>query len=113
MQPTEDIETAGTDDQHNAADPQSVNRARKKAARMRQRRVDFVRRMMDDPDGRLWVYDILSDAHIAGPTHTPGDPYSTAFKEGERNFANRVLADISEAAPDKYMVMINDGKNEK
>lgn len=98
---------------YDASDPKAVNAARKKASRLRKKRTDFVRAMMDRHEGRMWVYDYLVMGHVAEPTHTPGDPYATAYKEGERNVANRMLYDISEAAPDQYMVMMKEGREEK
>lgn len=96
-----------------AADPKVVNDARKRGARLRKKRIDFVKAMMGTHEGRMWTYDMLTMGHIAEPTHTPGDPYATAFKEGERNFANKILCDISEAAPEKYMLMMAEGRAEK
>lgn len=96
-----------------ANNPETVNAARKKASRIRQKRMNFVRQMMNDENGRLWMYDYLLMGHMAEPTHTPGDPYATAFKEGERNFANRMLYDINEACPEMYSRMLLDGRNEK
>lgn len=98
---------------YDAADPKSVNDTRKRAARLRKKRTDFVKAMMSQHQGRMWIYDLLTMGHIGEPTHTPGDPYSTAFKEGERNFANRILSDIGECSPEKYMVMMAEGRGEK
>lgn len=98
---------------YDADDPKAVNNARKRSARLRKKRTDFVRAMMDQHQGRMWIYDYLVMGHFAEPTHTPGDPYSTAFKEGERNLANRLLADINESAPDQYTVMMEEGRSEK
>lgn len=96
-----------------ASDPKAINTARKKEKRLRQKRINFVRRMMDDEDGRLWLHDYLIMGHMAAPTHTPGDPYSTAFKEGERNLVNRMLYDITESAPEMYMKLLIEGRTEK
>lgn len=101
------------DTPYDAADPKAVNNARKRSVRLRKKRTDFVRAMMDQHQGRMWIYDYLTLGHVAEPTHTPGDPYSTAFREGERNFANKMLQDISESAPDKYMLMMEEGRDEK
>lgn len=112
----EPLDSENFDDEHvpyDAGEPKTVNAARKKAARLRRKRTDFVRGMMDTHEGRMWAYDYLSMGHIAEPTHTPGDPYSTAFREGERNLANKMLSDISESAPEKYMVMMAEGRDEK
>jgi len=96
-----------------AGDVNAVTAARKKEVRLRQKRINFVREMMNSEEGRIWVYDILMMGHFSSPTHTPSDPYSTAFKEGERNIANKILYDINEAAPELYMKMLIEGRAEK
>lgn len=95
------------------SDPKTVNASRKKAARLKQKRANFVRRMMDDEEGRMWMYDKLVMGHLMEPTFTPNDPHATSFKEGERNFANSMLADINEYAPDRFMQMMTEGRTEK
>lgn len=99
--------------QFDASDDKTVSNARKKMARVKQKRAAFIREMMNTENGRLWVYDILVMGHIAGPVHTPGDPYATAYKDGERNIANKILFDINEFAPEMYMQMLKDGRSEK
>lgn len=109
-----DVEIYEEDDKpFDAADPAVINAARKRAARIRKKRLDFVTAMMSMTEGRLWIYDLLVMCHVAETTHTPGDPYSTAFREGERNVALKILSDISEASPEKYMLMMTEGKSEK
>lgn len=110
---TEEIEDFVEEAAYDAADPRTVNSARKRDARLRMKRINFVRQMMNCEEGRLWVYDLLIMGHMAEPVHTPGDPYATAFKDGERNLANKILYDINEGAPEMYMKMLTDGKAEK
>lgn len=98
---------------YDASDPVAVNRERKKAARIRRDRLEFVKAMMDLPQGRAWVNDLLVACHMWSPSFTPGDPHATSFKEGERNAASRILADIMAAAPDQYITMVREGKTQK
>jgi hypothetical protein len=42
-------------------------------------------------EGERVLNDIIKSAHVLEPTFTP-DPYETAFREGERNVALRILA---------------------
>lgn len=98
---------------YDASDGKTINNARKKGARLRQKRLMFVREMMKAPFGRLWVYDMLVMGHLTEPTFTPGDSHATAFKEGERNFVNKIIYDIMEAAPETYAQMLEEGRNEK
>ena len=101
------------DEAYDAADPEAVNKARKRAVRLHKKRVDFVKAMMDMHEGRMWLFDVLNMCHMAENTHTPGDTHTTAFKNGERNIGLKILADISEANPDRYMLMLTEGKDEK
>ena len=82
---------------YDAADPKTVNSARKREVRLRQKRLNFVRRMMEDEEGRLWIADLLAQGHHSQPTHVKGDPFSSAFQEGERNIINKILYDLTEA----------------
>lgn len=111
---TEEVEEFSENEfSYDAADPKVINNARKKETRLRLKRINFVREMMASENGRIWAYDLLTMGHMAEPVHTPGDPYATAFKDGERNIANRILYDINEAAPELYMKMLVEGRTEK
>lgn len=98
---------------YDADDPKAVNNARKRAARLRKKRTDFVRAMMDQHEGRMWIYDILCMCHAAENTEVLGHPHATSFRNGERNIGLRITADISESAPDQWMTMMTEGKSEK
>lgn len=96
-----------------AADPKAVNSARKKAVRIRKKRLNFVKTMMNDPEGRLWVYDLIVNCHTFGNPLVLCDPYATHFNIGMANVGKMVLADINEAAPEKYMQMMREGQTER
>lgn len=95
---------------YDTSDPVQVNAERKKSARLRRARLEMVKALMDIPAGRLWFYDHLEFCHMWSPSFVMGDPHATSFKEGERNIGNRLLADIMDAAPEKYVVMVQEGK---
>lgn len=64
-----------------------------------------VEQIVARPDGRRVLWRILE---IAGPnriSHTPGDPYSTAFNEGKRSIANEILLMIFDADQNAYARM--------
>lgn len=107
IEETDDVQS------YDAADPKIVNDTRKKSARLRKKRTDFVKAMMDTHEGRMWAYEILCMCHIAENTEVLGHPHATSFRNGERNIGLKLLADISEAAPEKYMVMMVEGRGEK
>lgn len=93
---------------YDTADPAQVNAARKKDARHRRSRLDVVAGLMDLKEGRAWAHGFLDSAHIWTPSFVQGDPYATAFKEGERNMGLRFLADIMASAPARYVAMIEE-----
>lgn len=98
---------------YDTSDPKQVNTARKKAARVRREQREVVRELMSTTQGRAWLYQKLEECHIWTPSFVPADPYSTAFKEGERNIGARLLADIMDAAPDQYVAMVKEAKEPK
>lgn len=93
------------------ADPKAVNRARKKAARTRADRLRFVEAAMGTEEGRAWYFDLLNRCRVFNQPFTDGDPHKTSFKCGELNIGNQVLADILDAAPDKFVTMNTEGRN--
>lgn len=93
---------------YDSSDPAQVNKARKEAARRLRSHLEVVRTIMSTKQGRAWMYDKLSEAHIWTPSFAPGDQFVTAYKEGERNAGLKLLGDIQAAAPDQYIAMVNE-----
>ncbi len=54
-------------------------------------RSDF-RATFADLRARRVLYKILEWGHVYQPSHVAGDPHGTAFRDGERNLALRILA---------------------
>lgn len=94
---------------YDTSDPQQVNEKRKKGARTRADRLEFVKAAMQHPQGRAWFYDKMIECHILNRSFDP-DPYMHAFKAGEVNIGMRILDDVQTAAPDKYILMIQENK---
>ena len=100
------------EEQFDTSDPQQVNKAKKRAARTRADRLEFVNAAMQHEQGRAWFYDILVFCKVfQGPFCD--DPYRTAFLCGEQNIGIRILDDIQTAAPDKYLQMIAENKRNR
>lgn len=106
------LETAQAPDpeSYDSADPAQVNQARRKAGRRRAARLQFVKAMMDVAEGRAWIYGHLERCHIFATPFMQGDPHATSFRCGEHNIGLRLLADIMDAAPDEYVLMVKEGK---
>jgi hypothetical protein len=89
----------------NLADAGQVRKRNKKLTARDELRKRFIARLLSDRDGREWMYEKLTSCHIWAPCHVPGDPYSTAFQDGERNAGLRLLADIP---PDALALMLTE-----
>lgn len=64
-------------------------------------------RVMSDPAGREYLYDLLASLHIYSTSFST-DPLIMAFNEGQRNVGIRLTADLVEAAPDMYLQMLKE-----
>lgn len=98
------------DESYDTSDKEQVNKARKKSARTRADRLEFVKAALEHEQGRAWFYDILLVCHVFKNSFDQ-DPYITAFKSGEQNIGLRILDDIQTANPDKYIIMISENKS--
>lgn len=94
---------------YNTAEPEQVNKARKRESRNRATRLQFVEAAMTTEQGRAWFYDILVRCKTIS-TPFSHDPYDTAFKCGMQNIGLMILDDIQTAAPSDYMKMITENK---
>lgn len=70
--------------------------------RRRQSVADF-RAVVATPEGRRFVWELLSPAFLASFT---GDPLTTAYNEGRRGVANELLARLNDHAPDALVAML-------
>lgn len=98
------------EESYNTSDPQQVNKARKKAARTRADRLQFVEAAMQHEQGRAWFYDILVRCHVFNRSFDQ-DPYVHAYKAGEVNIGLQILDDIQTSAAKNYIMMIEENKS--
>ncbi len=47
-------------------------------------------KLMDSPDGED-ILKALTEMYVFRTSHCPGDPYETAFREGQRDVANFLI----------------------
>lgn len=95
------------------SDKEQVNKARKRSARTRADRLEFVKASMSFEQGRAWFYDLLVSCHLFHNPFVAGGEdgaRATDFKLGEFNIGLRALDDIQTAAPQDYIKMINENK---
>ena len=62
------------------------------------------------PEGRRVLRDILKNAHVLEPTFN-SDPYTTAFNEGARNEALRILS-ILQFKPEDFVQIAQEVQDE-
>lgn len=86
---------------HNAADPKQVAEKEQRANRARKQVLDDVRYLIKTPPGMRYFRGLLERGSVFQTTFT-GNSH-TFFKEGMRNLALSVLADVSEAAPEEIV----------
>jgi hypothetical protein len=75
----------------------------------RERELNDIRSLCGRKEGRRLLWRIFERAHIYQSTFT-GDALSGAFQEGERNVGLFLLADLTEAAPDRLMEMMKEAR---
>ena len=92
------------------SDPTEVNKRRKKSARTRADRLEFVQAAMTTPQGRAWFYDTLLFCKIFASPFVSGDSHDTAFNCGMQNIGLRILDDLQTAAPTDYLTMVHENK---
>lgn len=95
---------------YNADDPKQVKAAKKQAEFDEALKLDVIKGVMSTIRGRQWIYDMLNSAHIFSTTFIMGSPDGSAFAEGERNHGLRLLVDVQNAAPDLYLLMVQEAK---
>lgn len=107
-----EVEPNQQDDSYDTSDPKAVNNARKKSARTRADRLEFIKAAMSHEQGRSWFYDILVYCKLWDGTFL-NDPYESAFVLGKRNVGLRILDDIQTIAPSDYLKMVGENKGSK
>ena len=85
-------------------DKAAARKARKEQAKKDIIRNEFIRRMMQDREGRNWIWEILARLHV-GSSVFSSDPYVTAFTAGEQNAGLMLQAEVLRAAPHEYLTM--------
>jgi hypothetical protein len=97
------------DTTYDTSDKEAVNRVRKKSARTRATRLEFVSAAMTTEQGRAWFYDLLVRCRVVSTPYIENSD-KTIFNLGQQNVGLMVLDDIQTAAPDDYVLMITENK---
>lgn len=97
------------DEAYDTSDPVQVNQQRKKAARTRADRLEFIKAAMTTIQGRAWFWDTLVRCKVVS-TPFNQDPYVTSFNCGMQNIGLQILDDIQTASPNGYIQMVSENK---
>lgn len=95
---------------YNASDKKQIAKARKKSELNDALKFDVIKDVMSSAAGRKWIFGLLESAHIFHTSFVQGLPDRSTFNEGERNHGLMMLADIQSAAPESYLHMIREAK---
>ena len=53
-----------------------------------------IAQILSTPEAREWMYEVLSFCKMYASPHVAGDPYSSAFNNGQQNVGQMLLAQI-------------------
>ena len=93
-------------------EPREVRNQRRRARIKRRDQLAFITKVLGDPNGREWFYDLLSTCHQFSTSFDP-NALKMSFREGERNVGLRIVADIIEASSDLYLLMLKEANSER
>ena len=94
----------------NAADPEQVAAAKDKVESLNDRRLNDIREVLNTRRGRRFYWRYLE---ICGVFKTSNaDASQIFFNEGMRNIGLQLLADVNEAAPEAYLLMLRVSQEE-
>ena len=95
-----------------ASDPQEVNNARKKASRKKYDEINVLKALMSNKETRRWLHDQITFCDPLGNPFVPNGADSTAFNLGLANYGKKLMADISAAAPEMYILMLKEAREQ-
>jgi hypothetical protein len=77
---------------------------------VRRGQLELISKMMSMPSGRDYFFDLLARCHIYHPSFA-ANALVMAYAEGERNIGLTLQADIMEANPDAFLLMLKERRN--
>lgn len=93
----------------NASDEGQVREAAQRAKREREHELQDISMLMGSRPGRRLAYRLLSMCNVYKSSFNLNGSL-TNFNEGMRQVGLNWLADINEAAPEQYLVMLKEAK---
>jgi len=94
----------------NAADVEQVNTAAQKSESRQDRDANDVREVMNSVRGRRFIWNKLAFCGLYKTSYA--GEHEIFYNEGMRNIGLKILADVSEACPEAYLLMQKENREE-
>jgi hypothetical protein len=89
---------------YNAGDANQVAKAQSRARTHELQKRSGLRKLMSDPECRMWMWDLLSECGVFHSSFS-NDALTMAFAEGRRDVGLRRVAEINRLDPNLYVKM--------
>lgn len=93
-----------------ANDEEQIRKRKTDAGRRRAADDAVIRRLLESGEGRSYVWRFLEACHVLAQPFDPNSDRVTSFLLGEMNVGQRLLADVLRAAPEAYLLMAKESK---
>ncbi|MFZ0945697.1 MAG: hypothetical protein WB930_00020 [Syntrophobacteraceae bacterium] len=97
---------------YNAGDAQQVAKAKSKQKTRDLQKKAALRKIMSDPEGRMWMWDLLSRCGVYHSSYS-SDALAMAFHEGHRNIGLHLTAEINRLSPEMYARMVSENQEKE
>lgn len=95
----------------NASSRKQTRAAGKREKRNTERELEELRVILSTRQGRKWWWRKMGDFRVFHQTFHK-DPYQTAFNEGIRSAGLDLLFDVNSLAPEIYMLMVKEDRED-
>ena len=97
----------------NAADPRQIKKARQRERLAQQQELADLRIVLASPQGRRFLWRMLTAAGVFRLSFVSGDAESTAFNEGRRSLGLMLMADLHALDPELYVTMAREAADDE
>lgn len=91
----------------NASDKEQVVEAGKRYKMRKDNELDDLKLILNTEHGRRFIWRYLSDCGIFRSSYVT-EPHDTAYNEGRRAVGLKLLAEVTEAMPEAYSLMVKE-----
>ncbi len=92
---------------------QVVKKAKRKKKTQEQLQQEELRELLVQKGARRFIWTLLCECGIHNISFCGELTHETAFKEGQRNIGNKLIAMLEKAKPDSYMAIYNEFRREQ